>query len=53
MYWISDDMVGVTSTRAMVKGYKAEVGGTVPIKWKKEKIPHDAEILKLSGMANS
>ena len=52
VHWIADDKVGIVSTRAIVEGYKAEVGTIVKMKWKKEKIPYDVEVLKLSGTAD-
>ena len=52
VHWIEDDQVSVVTTRATVEGYKAEVGTIVKMKWKKEKIPYDVEVLKLSGMVD-
>ena len=52
VHWIEDDQVSVVTTRATVEGYKAEVEAIVKMKWKKEKIPYDVEVLKLSGMVD-
>ena len=49
VHWITDDKVGILSTRAIVE---AEVETIVKMKWKKEKIPYNIQVLKLSGTVN-
>jgi len=49
VHWITDDKVGLLSTRARVE---AEVGTIVKMKWKIEKIPYNVEVFKLSGTVN-
>jgi len=52
VYWIMDDKVGIMPTKATVEGYRAEVGATIKMRWRGEKVPNDVEVLKLSGTAH-